>query len=137
MWNYYPVFTLHYVALFNFLQTEGVPKEYLFTVRNEVAKVMFLQVCVCPEGRGWYPSMPCRWCRSMPCSRSPGECLLRRGYACSGGACSGGGACSQGDVFVEETPPPASRRLLLRTVRILLECILVFEFTRKGVFVNV
>ena len=24
----------------------------IFTVRNEVAKVMFLQVCVCPQGRG-------------------------------------------------------------------------------------
>ena len=69
---------------------------------------------------GWYPNMPCRWYPSMPCSRS------RRGGACSQGVPAlggyllrGGGMCG-GD-------PPASRRLLLRTVRILLECILVLE----------
>ena len=45
----------------------------IVTVLNEVAKVMFLQVCVCPQGRGWYPSMSCRWYPSMPCSRSPGR----------------------------------------------------------------
>ena len=39
-----------------------------------------------------------------------------------GDTCSRGGACS-GGVF---TSPPESRRLLLRTVRILLECILVY-----------
>ena len=29
-----------------------LPQKDIFTVRNEVAKVMFLQVCVCPWGRG-------------------------------------------------------------------------------------
>ena len=48
----------------------------IFTVRNEVAKAMFLQVSVCP-------------------------------------------ACTEAD------PPPRERRLLLRMVRILLECILI------------
>ena len=43
----------------------------IITVLKEVAKVMFLQVSVCPQG-GWYPSVSCRWYRSMPCSRSPG-----------------------------------------------------------------
>ena len=33
---------------------------------------MFLQVCVCPQGGGCYPSMHCRWYPSMPCSRSRG-----------------------------------------------------------------
>ena len=46
---------------------------FFITVRNEVAKVMFLQVCVCPRrGGGGYPSMDCRWYPSMPCSRSLG-----------------------------------------------------------------
>ena len=45
----------------------------IITVRNKVAKVMFLQVCVCPQGGGCYPSMHCRWYPSMPCSRSPGR----------------------------------------------------------------
>ena len=48
-----------------------VPLSYIFTVRNEIAKVMFLQVSVCPRG-WWCPSKPCRWYPSMPCSRSPG-----------------------------------------------------------------
>ena len=65
----------------------------IITVRNEVAKVMFLHLSVCPQ-RGWV----------LP------QCML--GYP--------PGA---------DTPPradtPPSRRLLLRTVRILLECILV------------
>ena len=58
----------------------------IITVRNEVAKFMFLQVCVCPQG-------------------VPGP---------------GGGipACTEAD-------PSPERRLLLRAVRILLECILV------------
>ena len=76
----------------------------------------------CSRSRGWYPSMPCRCYPSMPCSRSPGGSLLwGEGYLLWGGACSQGvtapGECG-GD-------PPASRRLLMRTVRILLECILV------------
>ena len=40
-------------------------------------------------GGGCYPSMLCRWYPSMPCSRSPGGCLLLGG-ACSRGVCSGG-----------------------------------------------
>ena len=61
----------------------------------------------------------------MPCSRTlEGGVLL--GGVCSGGsALEGsppGGSPSRGGV---ETPPPESRRPLLRKVRILLECILV------------
>ena len=50
----------------------------------------------------------------MPCSRgsAPG------GVPAPGGACSGGGVWR----------PPESRQLLLRTVRILLECILVLVY---------
>ena len=97
---------------------------FFFTIRNEVAKVIFLQVCVCPQW-GWYPSMPCRWYPSMPCSRSPGGCAipaciaggipaclatgLQGGCAWSGGVAWSrgclvqgvsalGGVCSQGGV---------------------------------------
>ena len=31
---------------------------YLITVRNEVAKVMFLQACVCPQGGSTWPGIP-------------------------------------------------------------------------------
>ena len=69
-----------------------------FTVRNEVAKVMFLQVSLCPQG-WWYPSMPCRWYPSMPCSRSLGGCLLGRGVsAWRGGVCLAGGCLLGGGV---------------------------------------
>ena len=86
------------------------PYYYIFTVRNDVAKVMFLQVCVCPQGGsipaclaggipaclvaglqgGCYPSMHCRWYPSMPCNRSPGGYLPAPGGLLLGGACSGG-----------------------------------------------
>ena len=60
----------------------------IFTVHNEVAKVMFLHLSVCPQGgsASVHAGIP-------PGSRHP--------------------------------PPTPGRRLLLRTVRTLLECILV------------
>ena len=66
----------------------------LFTVRNEVAKVMFLHLCVCPQGGSasvhtGYPPPPKQV--PSPESRYPPE---------------------------QVPPPPGSRRLLLRTVRI-------------------
>ena len=56
----------------------------------------------------------------------PGGCLLLGGCACSGGAWSrwgGGGGSAPGGVPGGDPPG----RPLLRAVRILLECILVFE----------
>ena len=117
----------------------------IFTVRNEVAKVMFLQVCVCPQGRG-YPRMPCRWYPSMPCSRSPGgaisaciaggipACLATglQGAAWSRGVSAPGGlpgprGLLPGGVYQHalRQTPPRQRRLLLWMVSIPLECILV------------
>ena len=66
---------------------------------------MFLLVSVILYTRGvCYPSMHCRWYPSMPCSRSPGGCLLwgvsaPRGCVCSMGVLQGGcllmgGVCS-------------------------------------------
>ena len=80
----------------------------IFTIRNEV---MFLHVSVILFIGGCYPSMHCRWYPSMPCSRgsAPGGCLLR-----------GGGVPASEEVCGD--PPSESRRLLLRTERILLEC---------------
>ena len=82
--------------------------------------------CLSVHRGGWYPSMLCRWYPSMPCSRSPGGCLLRGGCLLWAGACSMGGAAPWGCLLQGGGDPP-SRRLLLRTVRILLECILVFQ----------
>ena len=106
--------------------------EIIITVRKEVSKVMFLQACVCPHGGclpqcvlGYHPRS-----RHPPAKETP---------------CQGDPLC-QGDFPTKETPlprrppaketphqgdPPAKgtptpeRRPLLRTVRILLECILV------------
>ena len=94
------------------------------------------------HGGGCYPSMHCRWYPSMPCSRSlgglvpgvpaPGGSVL--GEVCSGGgcACSGGVPAPEGGV---ETPPE-SRLLLLRTVHILLECILVILLLARSEAAN-
>ena len=103
----------------------------IFTVRNEVAKVMFSQACVCPQGGEAGPGGT--WCSggdSGPgwCLLLGGGCLVLGGSWSSGGCLVGGSggawywgvgipACTEAD--------PPERRLLLRTVRILLECILV------------
>ena len=82
-------------------------------------------------GGGWYPSMPCRFPGPHPWGNFrgiwPGEGSLQaHTWGMPGwGVCSWGRVCSwRGCV---ETPPPP-RRLLLRVVRILLECILVSDF---------
>ena len=88
---------------------------YFISVRNEVAKVMFLQVYVCPQGLGVVVSQ-----RALQVVSQHALQQVSRGSACSRrrGLLRGGG------VWRRHTPP-ASRHLLLRTVRILLECILV------------
>ena len=96
---------------------------------------VFTGVSLSTRGGGWYPSMPCRWYPSMPCSRSPGVGVVSQHalqVVCQHalqqvpkGCLLGGGVPAPGRGYVEETPP-ASRQLLLRTVRILLECILVY-----------
>ena len=98
----------------------------IFTVRNEVAKVMFLQVSVYPRGCGipaclaggipvclavggvCYPSMHCRWYPSMPCDRSPRGCLVLGGCLVPGGSAPGG-VCSRGVPALGgwRTPPKA------------------------------
>ena len=79
------------------------------TVRNEVAKVMLLQVCVCPQ---WGGSASVH--AGIPTPRPPG-------------ADTPSGPDTPPDQAPPESrhPPPRERRILLRTVRILLECILV------------
>ena len=82
----------------------------------------------CSRGCVCYPSMHCRLYPSMPWS----EGVCPGGGACFGGACSRGvpapGGCLLPGMCGD--PPPESGRLLLRTVRILLECILVVFCSR-------
>ena len=91
----------------------------IFTVRNEVAKVMFLQACVCPQGEGEYLT---RYTPPGPdAPPGPGTPPRTRYTPPEPGTPPGPG-----------TPPPGPRtppeiRPLLRTVRILLECILVYN----------
>ena len=75
----------------------------VITVRNKVAKVMFLHLSVCPRGGGVFLS-----------------------------------ACWDTTPLREQTTPPRvaeppSRRLLLRTVRILLECILDVAYVQNWI----
>ena len=103
---------------------------------NEVwGKVIFLHLFVILFMGGYYPSKHCRWYPIMPCR---GVCYpsMHRGCLVLGGLLPGG--------CLVETPG----WLLLRAVRILLECILVFQslhkdfnssilfFLRKAVSVN-
>ena len=74
----------------------------IFTVRNEVAKVMFLQVCVCPQG-------------GVPDQVHPPQ---------DPGTPPGPGTPPRQVHPPDQVHPPVIRPLL-RTVRILLECILV------------
>ena len=118
-------------------------KFHYYRPQTKFAKVMFLHVSVCPWGGWWYPGMHCRWYLSMPCSRSPGEggipaCLAGFQAHTQGGSWGVwpgglqahtlggspgphlGGVCVSQHAL-RQTP----RWLLLRTIRILLECILV------------
>ena len=103
----------------------------LVTVRNEVAKVMFLQVCVCPWGvclsacwdtpRSRHPHPGTRGVCLSACRHPPGAGIRRsRHPQCRHPP---GAGTPLGPDPPDQTPP--SRQLLLRMVRILLECILV------------
>ena len=63
------------------LNKESVLQVLIITVRNEVAKVMFSQACVCRRGGGGVSG--------------PGGCVVP-GRSAPGGVCSKGGAWSQG-----------------------------------------
>ena len=97
----------------------------IFTVRNEVAKVMFLQACVCPHG-GVSASVHAGM---RPQSRHPpaADTTPPAGADTPLGADTPPGADTPlgADTPQEQTPPPPDRRPLLRTVCILLECIFV------------
>ena len=93
----------------------------LITVRNKVVKVMFLHVSVCPQGGvpgqvpPWDqvhplgPGTPCRYQVHPPLG--PGT--------------------PPGTRYIPPGPgTPPRRRLLLRTVRILLECIIVVKLSQ-------
>ena len=115
---------------------------FIFTVRNEVAKVMFLHLSVCPQG-----GLP--QCRDTPrADTPPPEQTPPNEQAPPGSRLPGSrnpprsrhlfspreqapppsrsrhppGAGTRPPR--DRHPPPRSRRLLLRTVHILLECIL-------------
>ena len=81
----------------------------IFTVCNEVAKVMFLHLSVCPRGV----------CLSAGWDTTPAQeqASLRAGTPHPG--------ADTPPLDHALPPPPPSRRLRLRMVRILLECILV------------
>ena len=59
----------------------------VITVRNEVAKVMFLHACVCPQGRGSAPE----GCLLEGGAWSWGWGVCSRGCLVPGGVCSWGG----------------------------------------------
>ena len=70
------------------LNKESVLQVLIITVRNEVAKVMFSQVCVCPPGGCLV--LGGAWSRGVP---GPGG-LLWEGDVCSGGSLvQGRGVC--------------------------------------------
>ena len=88
--------TLHFISFFDFTINPQQRNVLMFTVRNEVAKVMFLHLSIILfTGEGCYPSMHCRWYPSMPCSRSSGG-FWSWGVSALGGACSRGMAARWG-----------------------------------------
>ena len=110
----------------------------IITVRNKVAKVIFYRFVSVHGGRGAC-SGGGAWSRgSVP---GGGGCLVLGGSALRGGWwwSAPGDACSRGGDWYPRMHWgrfPQERRLLLRTVRILLQCILVnISFRLKKVFI--
>ena len=123
------------------IKSSSVCTIIIFTVRNEVAKVMFLHVCVCPQRGSTWASTP----RDQVHPPGPGTSHRTRYTTYPPGTrCTHPGTRytppwpgtprDQVHPPGPGTPPPWTRytprrRLLLRTVRILLECILVWKLT--------
>ena len=76
--------------------------------QRSCGRLCFYRCLSVERGGSGIPSMPCKWYSQHALQQ------VSRGGACSGCLCVCGG------------DPPASRWLLMRTVHILLECILVF-----------
>ena len=120
------------------LSTGGVLSEHVLqAVSQHALQQVSRGVC--------YPNMHCRWYPSMPCSSSPGGspgphlwrygpggCLVLGGPGPSGVLLVKGGCQVLGGCLLRGVPAPERGclvetpwRLLLRAVRILLECFLV------------
>ena len=81
--------------------------------QTKFAKVMFLQVSVCPRGGG----------HAWQGGRAWGACMVGGGGMCGRGACMAGWACVVGGGRAWQILRDTVNE---RAVRILLECILVF-----------
>ena len=114
----------HFKGFFQQMSNHGYPIS-IITVRNSsCGKVMFSQVSVYPQGGGVHP---------------PRADTLRLGrHTPAHGQTHPGQTPTSGKTFLPpppgqththpgQTSPPPGRRPLLRTVRILLECILVSD----------
>ena len=121
----------------------------IFTVRNEVAKVMFLHVSVILFTGGGVLSQHALQVVSQHTSQHRG-CVLsqhalqvvsQHAFAAGGGAAPGGVPAPGGYLLQGGSAlgvwrsPPKSRRLLLRTVRI-LECIL-FNLSYRSIVLSI
>ena len=104
--------------------------KYCYRPQRSCKGFVFTGVCLSTRGK------VCSWGCLVPGKRlCSGGCLVLGGV-CSGGCLVLGGVCSQwvpgprwvGIPACTEADTPRQRRLLLRMVRILLECILVLVY---------
>ena len=102
----------------------------IITLRNEIAKVMFLHVSVSHSVHGGGGAIPAFIAGGIPACLSAGDVVSQHAlqvvsqHALQKRGCLLQGVCSRG---MWRPPAPESRRLLLRMVRILLECILILR----------
>ena len=112
------------VDRYKFSQTWCVELGYIYRPQQSWAKVMFLQVCVCPPGRGRGVCLIAYW--DTPRTRPP----LKTGTPLGADApLDQAPPQDQTPPPGADTPPPPSRlqhTVKERPVRILLECILVW-----------
>ena len=78
----------------------------IITVRNEVAKVMFSQACVCPQGEGCLVPGGGAWSR-RGVSGPGGVPALGRGVPAPAGSAPAGSAPGGGIPACTEADPPA------------------------------
>ena len=128
----------HFLSISSAWPQEPIMCQFLPSATKLCRLCFYTCLSFCPQERLW--AIPACIAGGIPACLAAGGSAAGgpppEGDACYGGACSSGGPLQGGCLLSRGLPaapgvcgdPPESRRLMLQTVCILLECILVWNF---------